>query len=107
MVGVCNQCGLPEDLCVCEAIAREQQKITVGVEKRKFGKKYTIIKGIQKEANVDEILKTLKSKFACGGTAKSNRIELQGDHTARIKPVLVGLGFPEETIEVKQSPSRQ
>ncbi len=100
MSEVCNQCGLQSDLCVCEAIAREQQKITVSVEKRKFNKKYTLIDGIKKEANVGEILKTLKNKFACGGTAKTGKIELQGDHKARIKPVLVNLGFPEETIEV-------
>ncbi|HIH11918.1 TPA: translation initiation factor [Candidatus Woesearchaeota archaeon] len=101
MVGVCNQCGLPQDLCVCEAIAREQQKITVTIEKRKFGKKYTIITGIQKEANIDEIFRSLKSKFACGGTAKTGRVELQGDHKLRAKQALVDLGFPEETIEVR------
>ncbi|MDO8511019.1 MAG: translation initiation factor [Nanoarchaeota archaeon] len=100
MVGVCNQCGLPEDLCVCEAIAREQQKITVAIEKRKFGKKYTVISGIKKEANINEIFKALKSKFACGGTAKTGQIELQGDHKSRMKAALVNLGFPEETIEV-------
>ena len=100
MVGVCNQCGLPQDLCVCETIAREQQKITVKTEKRKFGKKYTVVGGIKKEANVDEIVKKLKSKFACGGTAKGGQIELQGDHRARIKAALVDLGFPEETIDV-------
>lgn len=100
MVGVCNQCGLPEDLCVCETIAREQQKIKVFVEKRKFGKKYTIVSGIGKEANVDEILKTLKTKFACGGTAKKGQIELQGDHKLRMKKTLVDLGFAEETIEI-------
>lgn len=101
MEGVCNQCGLPQDLCVCEAIAREQQKIIVTIEKKKFGKKYTIINGIKKGANIDEIIRKLKSKFACGGTAKSGNIELQGDHRGRIKPVLVELGFPDETIEVK------
>ena len=101
MVGVCNQCGLPQDLCVCETIAREQQKIIVMTEKRKFGKKYTIVKGIGKEANINDLVKKLKSKFACGGTAKSGQIELQGDHKARIKSVLVEMGFPEETIEVK------
>jgi len=100
LVGVCNQCGLPEDLCVCEAIAREQQKITVTIEKRKFGKKYTIISGIKKEANINEIFKALKSKFACGGTAKTGQIELQGDHKSRMKAALVDLGFPEETIDV-------
>lgn len=101
MVDVCNQCGLPQDLCVCETIAREQQKITVAVEKRKFGKKYTIISGIKKEANIEEILKKLKSKFACGGTAKSGKVELQGDHKSRIKAVLADLGFPEETVEIQ------
>ncbi len=97
---VCNQCGLPEDLCVCEAIAREQQKITVRIEKRKFGKKYTVIDGIEKEANINEIVKKLKSKFACGGTAKKGRIELQGDHKNRMQQALVDLGFPEETVEL-------
>ena len=100
MVGVCNQCGLPQDLCVCEMIAREQQKIMVKLEKRKFGKKYTVVTGIKKEANIEEIFKKLKSKFACGGTAKGGQIELQGDHKARTKAVLVELGFPEETIEI-------
>lgn len=101
MVDVCNQCGLPQDLCVCEAIAREQQKIIVKIEKRKFGKKYTVIQGVEKEANIEEIFKKLKNKFACGGTAKSGQIELQGDHKSRMKPVLIELGFPEETIEVE------
>lgn len=102
MVGVCKQCGLPEDLCVCEMIVREQQKITVRIEKRKFGKKYTIISGIEKEANLDEILKKLKMKFACGGTAKSGQIELQGDHKSKAKQTLVEMGFPQETIEVEE-----
>ncbi len=101
MVGVCNQCGLPQDLCVCETIAREQQKITVLVEKRKFGKKYTIITGISKDANIDEILKMLKTKLACGGTAKNGQLELQGDHKSRSKQILIEQGFPEETIEVR------
>lgn len=99
--GVCNHCGLPQDLCVCETIAREQQKITVKIEKRKFGKKYTIISGIKNEVNIDEILRRLKAKFACGGTAKTGEIELQGDHKNRMKLVLVDMGFPEETIEVQ------
>ncbi len=101
MVGVCNQCGLPQDLCVCETIAREQQKITVRIEKKKFGKKYTIIGGIGKEANLEDIFRKLKNKFACGGTAKNGQIELQGDHKSRMRAALVELGFPEETIEVE------
>lgn len=100
MAEICPKCGLPQDLCVCETIAREQQKIEVKMEKRKFGKRYTIITGVKKEVNLNDITKKLKSKFACGGTAKSGQIELQGDHRNRIKPILVELGFPEETIEI-------
>ena len=101
MAEICVKCGLPQDLCVCETIAREQQKIEVKIEKRKFGKRYTVISGIKKEVNLNDIAKKLKAKFACGGTAKEGHIELQGDHKARLKPVLAELGFPEETIEIK------
>ena len=100
MEGVCNQCGLPQDLCVCEVIAREQQKITIKVEKRKFGKNYTIVDGIKKEANVDEMVKKLKAKFACGGTVKDKIIELQGDHTQKAKDELINLGFAPGTISI-------
>lgn len=101
MIGVCNQCGLPQDLCVCETIAREQQKITVEIEKRKFGKNYTVVKGFKNEVDITDLFRKLKSKFACGGTAKTGQIELQGDHKSRMKAALIEMGFPEETIEIK------
>ncbi len=101
MVDIDPITGLPKDLVSFENVVREQQKITVTIEKRKFGKQYTVITGITKDANVDEILRKLKYKFACGGTAKAGPIELQGDHKAKVKNALVNLGFSEETIEVK------
>ncbi len=101
MAETCPKCGLSQDLCVCETIAREQQKIEVKVEKRKFGKRYTIITGIKNDVDLNDMAKKLKMKFACGGTAKSGQIELQGDHRNRMKQALVELGFPEETIEIR------
>jgi translation initiation factor 1 len=101
MSDICPNCGLPQDLCVCETIAKENQKIVVSSEKRKFGKIYTIIRGFGKGIDLDDLAKKLKTKFACGGTAKENQIELQGDHKQRAKHVLTELGFPEETIETK------
>lgn len=101
MTDVCSNCGLPKDLCVCETIAKESQKIEVSVEQRKFRKKYTILRGVEKGIDLDDLTKKLKMKFACGGTIKGNQIELQGDHKSRAKQVLVELGFPGEMVEIK------
>ena len=99
---VCVRCGLPKDLCVCESIAKETQAIKITTEKKKFGKVYTIISGFdEKEIDIDDLAKKLKAKFACGGTAKKGRIELQGDHKQKIKDFLVTIGFAPETIMVK------
>ncbi len=103
MSEVCTKCGLPKELCVCETIAKESQTITVSIEKRKFGKKYTIVEGIDDgQINLKELTKNLKNKFACGGTLNGKVIELQGDHKQKVKETLMELGFGPETIEVKQ-----
>ncbi len=97
----CPKCGLPKDLCVCEEIAKETQKIKVYLDKRKFNKYVTIIEGIDlKTIDVNKLVKRLKSTLACGGTVKNNRIELQGDHRERVKKLLVEAGFPEDMIEI-------
>ncbi len=99
---VCKVCGLPKELCVCQEIAREQQRISVYSMKRKFGKIVTIIEGVdEKQLNLKELTKELKSKLACGGTSKDGRIELQGNHKARIKDVLAKMGFSHEMIDVR------
>ena len=102
MSEICTRCGLPKELCVCETIAKESQKIVVQLVKKKFNKISTVVEGIdEKEINLRELAKKLKSKFACGGTAKEGRIELQGDHKQKVKEILVQSGFAPETIEVK------
>ena len=102
MSEICPICGLPKDLCVCETIAKEDQKIRVHTVKRKFGKTYTLIEGVDdKEINIKGLAKKLKTKFACGGTAKDGVIELQGDHRHNIKKFLVQMGFPQETIQLQ------
>ncbi|MCG3216387.1 MAG: stress response translation initiation inhibitor YciH [Candidatus Heimdallarchaeota archaeon] len=94
-------CGLPKDLCVCEEIAKEEQIIRVFMEKRRYGKKYTLVAGIDpNEVDLSALAKKLKSKLACGGTYKEGRIELQGDHRYKIKKLLEDSGFPGSNIEV-------
>ncbi|MBW2971376.1 translation initiation factor, partial [Candidatus Woesearchaeota archaeon] len=93
MSEICDVCGLPKDLCVCETIAKETQRITVRIEKRKFGKMYTVVEGFDsKEIDVKELTRKLKSKLACGGTSKRGSIELQGAHGSKVKQYLVELG---------------
>ncbi len=93
---------MPKELCVCQEIAREQQRINVYSIKRKYGKIVTIVEGIdEKQLNIKELTKSLKSKLACGGTSKEGRIELQGNHKARVREVLVGMGFSPEMIDMR------
>ena len=100
MSEICSKCGLPRELCICETIAKEEQRIKIGIVKRTFGKLTTLIEGInEKEINLKDLAKKLKSKFACGGTVKNGVIELQGDHKDQIKKELIKLGFAPNTIK--------
>jgi translation initiation factor 1 len=99
---VCNKCGLPLDLCVCEELEKEETRIVVRLEMRRFRKPTTMIEGLNpKRTDLEKIAHQLKSKLACGGTAKEGYILLQGDHRDRIKEHLIGLGFSESAIEVQ------
>jgi len=101
MSEICSKCGLPKDLCACETIAKGEQEIKVSLVSRKFGKLTTVIGGIkEKEVNIKEVTKKLKSKFACGGTVKNYTIELQGDHKQKVKEELIKIGFAPETIRI-------
>jgi len=102
MAEICPTCGLPQDICVCEEISKEQQRIRVRLETRKWGKAVTIIDGInEKDANLSRLAQKLKTFCACGGTAKNNEIILQGDHRDKVRSYLVRLGYPEENVEIQ------
>lgn len=95
---ICPKCGLPKQACVCEEIAKSEQRVQVSAVKRAFGKLTTLVTGIGEGVNIKEIAKELKQVLACGGTVKNNTIELQGDHRKKVKPILVKLGFSEDSI---------
>ena len=88
--------GIPQQ------IAKEEQIIRVFIERRRYGKQYTLVTGIDPtEVDLGGLAKKLKSKLACGGTQKEGRIELQGDHRYKIKQILEDFGFPSNNIEVQ------
>ncbi|RLE66262.1 MAG: stress response translation initiation inhibitor YciH, partial [Thermoprotei archaeon] len=54
-----------------------------------------------KSVDLYDLAAKLKSKLACGGTAKNGRIELQGDHRYKARELLIELGFNPENILVE------
>ena len=90
--------GFPSETDVFEEIAKSEQSIIVKTETRRYGKKITLVEGFDKHVDVKSVAKSLKEGLACGGTVKNGVIELQGDHKKKVKPILLKLGFPEESI---------
>lgn len=110
---ICSTCGLPKELCVCETIAKESQRIEIYLQKKKFNKFATMIAGIDtKEIKLGDVAKTLKNELATGGTAKDGNIELLGNHIKsevdrqKVRKILEGLGFAPNTIHFNDTIKR-
>lgn len=102
MAEICPVCGLPKDLCVCEEISKEDQRVKIRLERRRWGKKYTVIDGIEsKELDLDNLATKLKTKCACGGTAKNEQVLLMGDHRDLVYETLINIGFQQENVEIQ------
>ncbi len=102
MAEICDVCGLPKDLCVCEEMNKEEQRIRIRLETRKWRRKWTIIDGIDpNEVSLDNLVTILKNECACGGTAKNERVLLMGDHRTKVLESLIEQGYPQDNIEVQ------
>lgn len=99
MEDICPKCGLPKNLCICEQIAKEQQKIKIRIDNRRFRKTVTIISGLGTDVDTEALTKQLKKTLACGGTLKNKEIVLQGKHKDKVKALLLQQGFKEELID--------
>lgn len=101
MAVICKKCGLPDDLCACGELDKEDTRIVVRLETRRFSKTTTMIEGLDPKLNdIQTMVKELKSKLACGGTAKDGFILLQGDHRDEVKNYLIYKGFNKASVEV-------
>lgn len=100
MPQICQTCGLPKDICACEAIEKETtQKLKVYTTEKRFRKLVTVVEGLEGE-ELEGTTKELKRKLACGGSCKDGFIVLQGNHKERVRQYLVSLGYPNEAITV-------
>ncbi|MEL6108436.1 MAG: translation initiation factor [Planctomycetota bacterium] len=108
----CDDCGKPESECDCTAdqkaaaeaarqreadrLPPEKQTARISVQKRKGGRKATVIEGLTAKANdLPQLLARLQSACGTGGTvkAKVDLLELQGDHAEQVKRSLKEIGF--------------
>lgn len=100
MPEICAKCGLPKEICACQAIEKETtQKLRVFVSKERFNKLVTVVEGLDGE-ELKRATKELKHSLACGGTCKHGVVILQGDHKNKAVEYLVKLGYPREIIKV-------
>ena len=98
MVEICNICGLPKDICVCQKISTEQRKLNI-FEKHVRGPIFvTVVTGVEDAKELDDLAKELKKRLACGGTLKNNEIVLQGKHKKKILKYLLEKGYDESQI---------
>ncbi len=101
---ICPKCGLPQELCTCSELAKNEFAAKVDVVKRRYGKPVTIIRGLDFDGlgqdKIKELIKELKRKLACGGTFdKENKwIELQGSHKQEVERILVNNGYKVEGV---------
>lgn len=85
---------------ILKTLEREERRIKIRLETRKWGREVTVIEGLD-EKDGPSITKKLKSSLACGGTYKSGRAELQGDHRYKVREILVKMGYPIENIIIE------
>jgi translation initiation factor 1 len=85
-----------------EELDKDQVRIIIRVETRKFRKPTTLIIGLpQERGEMERVTHELKKKLATGGSAKEGQIILQGDHREAAKELLVKLGYSASNIEVQ------
>lgn len=100
MSEICPKCGLPLDICACQAIQKQTgANVKVYATKKRFNKLVTIVEGLQTN-DLKHTAKELKTQLACGGSHKDGIIVLQGDHKTKVKDALIKMGYPEETIKI-------
>ncbi len=97
---ICSTCGLPKEICACQAIEKETvAKIKVYITKKQFNKFVTIVEGLQGD-ELKRTFKELKHSLACGGSNKNGVIILQGSHRDKVAEYLTKLGYPKEVIQL-------
>ncbi len=80
---------------------REEARVKIRMEMRRFGKPTTVIEGIKmSDKDLHELNSKMKRALATGGTVKDGIMILQGDHRESAAKMLKENGFSESAIEI-------
>lgn len=80
---------------------REEARVKIRMEMRRFGKPTTVIEGIKmSDKDMRDLNSKMKRALATGGTVKDGIMILQGDHRENAAKMLKDNGFSESAIEV-------
>lgn len=95
---ICPKCGNSIKECECGKrgfVAPNDGIIRIGREtKGRKGSGVSVITGVPlEEKELKNLAKRLKQKCGTGGTIKSDKIEIQGDHRDKLKQELSKLGY--------------
>lgn len=95
----CETCGELEAECVCpppqpQRVPPDKQTARLAVEKRKNGRKVTVVRGLTPQGtDLLDLLAVLKMTCGAGGTLKENEIEIQGEQLDRVRAKLQSIGY--------------
>lgn len=95
----CERCDRLESECVCPPpeplrIPPDQQTAQLTIEKRKNGKRVTVIRGLPADGNdLPGLLAQIKSQCGAGGALHESEIEIQGEQLVRVRVVLQKIGY--------------
>lgn len=85
---------LLDELDSNDDLDKAQQRISIDVDKRQYGKAVTVVSGFNlPESEIESLASSLKSSLAAGGTVTDGTIEIQGDHRDRLPELLQGHGY--------------
>ena len=80
MALICNVCGLPGELCICQEIAKDNN-VHSYQQTRRYGKIVTKVEGLDDAAiDINKLAKLLKGSSVPLAEPQGRVIELQGDH---------------------------
>ena len=85
---------------IVRELDREDTNIVISMEIKKFNKPTTVVRGLERRKDVQLIARELKIKLGTGGTYKTGKIILQGDHRESVKNFLITKGFKKESTEI-------